>query len=551
MTMQTANRQQEWAETATATISGQHGWWLAAGVALISFLVYLVTMPPGLTFEHYGTDGGDLVSAARTLGVPHPTGYPVYTLLAWLFSHLPVGSIAYRANLLSSMCAAGAVALLCRTVQALEPHRAQSRLVAAATGLTLAFSSLLWSQAIIAEVYALLTLFAALLLWFLVRWRQTGNRVALWAAALTLGLGLGNHLTLALAAPAALFLLFEKRSPASQAWYQPHILLPGLALFLAGLSVYGYLPLAARQWPPVNWGNPQTWPRFWWLVSGKQYQPFAFALTPADMPRRLALWAALLGDQSGWWGLALSFFGGWVWWQRDRRFCLFCLSWILLLAFYAFFYDTHDSHVYMLPASLLLALGWAAGTGYLLDRVPAKANREGTTASGPIHTAGNRSRIYQQLSLALLLGLPAVSLGLHWRAADLSDDRLVPTYIEQVFIETDPGAVILVRSDRPTFALWYAVYAEGQRPDVAIVSGPLLAYVWYREHVRHHYPDLIVNEPAPDDDVTIDDLVCDLIAQNLAHRPIFATDPSDAWQADLDFIPQGLAPIYRAQYPAP
>ena len=71
--------------------------------------IYLATLAPGLTFEHYGTDGGDLITAARTLGVPHPTGYPTYTLLAWLFSHLPVGIIAYRVNLLSAISAAGAV----------------------------------------------------------------------------------------------------------------------------------------------------------------------------------------------------------------------------------------------------------------------------------------------------------------------------------------------------------------------------------------------------------------------------------------------------------
>ncbi|MGD9101843.1 MAG: DUF2723 domain-containing protein, partial [Anaerolineae bacterium] len=62
-------------------------------------LVYGLTLAPGLTWAHYGADGGDLVTAAHTLGVPHPPGYPTYTLLAWLFTRLSLGNVAWRVNL--------------------------------------------------------------------------------------------------------------------------------------------------------------------------------------------------------------------------------------------------------------------------------------------------------------------------------------------------------------------------------------------------------------------------------------------------------------------
>ena len=107
----------------------------AAVLAGLALLVYLATLAPGLSFEHSGTDGGDLVAAAWNLGVPHPTGYPTYTLLAWLFTRLPVGVVAYRVNLLSAACAAGTVGLL----------YAALRLLAAGhgTGGTLALKTLL------------------------------------------------------------------------------------------------------------------------------------------------------------------------------------------------------------------------------------------------------------------------------------------------------------------------------------------------------------------------------------------------------------------------
>ena len=65
-------------------------------------LVYLATLAPDITWAYQGTDGGDLITAAYTLGVPHPSGYPTYVLMGWLFSKLPVGTIAWRFNFLYS-----------------------------------------------------------------------------------------------------------------------------------------------------------------------------------------------------------------------------------------------------------------------------------------------------------------------------------------------------------------------------------------------------------------------------------------------------------------
>ncbi|MGD9315649.1 MAG: DUF2723 domain-containing protein, partial [Anaerolineae bacterium] len=241
-----------------STDRDRYGWWPALGAATVALVVYLATLAPGLTFDNFGTDGGDLIAAARTLGIPHPTGYPTYTLLAWLFTQLPVGTIAFRVNLLSAVCAAAAVGLFFRTTQHLFPWERFPLLLPALTSLTLAFSSLLWSQAVISEVYALLMFFAALELWLLVRWREGGPDWLLWVGAFALGLGLGNHLTLVFVVPAALVLLWPER----RRWFRARVLLPAAALFVVGLGVYAYLPLAARQRPPVNWGNPQTWKGF-------------------------------------------------------------------------------------------------------------------------------------------------------------------------------------------------------------------------------------------------------------------------------------------------
>lgn len=505
------------------------GWWPALLAGALALTVYVLTLAPGVTFDNHGTDGGDLITAAYSLGVPHPTGYPTYTLLAWLFTRLPLGVIAYRVNLLSAFCAAGTVVLTFRTAQHLLPAAEPELdldgawLLPPAVALILAFAPLLWSQAVISEVYALLAFLAALLFWLLLRWRQGGRDPYLWLAALVFGLGLGNHVTLAFAAPFALVLLWPERAR----WWRPRVLLSVMCLFVAGLGVYVYLPLAARHQPPVNWGNPQTWRGFLWVVTAKQYQQFAFGLDMSAIPGRLAAWAGMLGQQFGWWGLVLALIGAWSWWQRDRVLSLAALAWMLPVAVYAFLYDTGDSHVYMMPGLLLLALCWGEG------------------AAGLVRVVRPAARSWRRLVLAAIAFLPLLSLGLHWREADPDDDWQVRAFYSQALGAVEPGALILVRGDRPTFALWYAVYAEQQRTDVAIVSGPLLAFMWYREHIRHLYPDLVMQEPGVGK-VTIDDLVRDLIANNLNWRSVYATDPSDAWKTAYDFVQVGDAQIYRA-----
>jgi len=501
--------------------------WVAVGVSMMAFLVYLATLAPGLTNANFGTDGGDLIAAARTLGVPHPSGYPTYTLLAWLFTQLPIGVIAYRVNLLSAVCAAAAVGLFFCTAQRVLPDDEHPLLLPAITALMLAFSSLLWSQAVITEVYALLMLFAALLLWFLVRWRDDKRDRYLWLAAFTLGLALGNHLTILFWAPAALVFLWPERRD----WLRARTLLPGVALFIIGLSIYAYLPLAARHRPPVNWGNPQTWRGFLWVITGEQYQQFAFGLEVDEIPGRIAAWAGLLGDQFGWWGLAISLIGAWGQWKRERRFALFSLVWMSLVALYAFFYDTGDSHMYLLPVVMLMALWWGEGVYLLL----------GLTRS--------LRPVWQRLALVVLILLPLGSVALHWKAVEPDDDWETHAYIHQVLDAVQPGGLVIVRGDQPTFALWYGIYAEEMRPDVQVVSGPLLAFIWYREHIRHLYPSLVLNEPKGGN-LTWDDLVHDLVASNW-YVPTYLTDFKEEWREWFDITRVGDSPVYRVRLTEP
>ena len=147
---------------------------LAGSVAAV---VYYLGSAPGVLFG----DGGELQFAAWTAGLPHPTGYPLYMTLGWVWSHLldatGLASPARAMTLLSVLFAALAVGLtylLARTLIGLglpQVSPVLQRLAALLAALTFAFTPTFWSQSVVTEVYTLNAAFIALILWLALLWR--------------------------------------------------------------------------------------------------------------------------------------------------------------------------------------------------------------------------------------------------------------------------------------------------------------------------------------------------------------------------------------------
>lgn len=422
----------------------------AAGAGALALSVYLSTLAPGLTWRNAGADGGELAAAAALLGIAHPPGYPTFLLLAHLFTQLPLGEVVVRTNLFSAICASAAAALLAWVLVHLE-EKWEGALGA---GMALAFSPLLWSQATITEVHALNALFAALLLALATfesgegANRHHATALAL-AAGAVWGLGLGNHPTALFCAPlAGLALWRSRRFPA------------GLVGFALGLTVYLYLPLRAAE-TPINWGNPQTWEGFRWIVSGDLYRPFIFALPLAHLPARLAAWAGLVTQQFTAPGLLVAFWGGAALLRRDRRLFFATSATMALCTVFALGYNTTDSYLYLLPALVCLGLWLGVGVNDLVQAL------------------GVRSESLARLGKGLVIALPLVLAIRGFPEMDLSHDRAARDFAAAALAQSPPKAILLSQRDDHTFALWYALYALGQRPDVITVDPDLLAYDWY------------------------------------------------------------------------
>jgi hypothetical protein len=506
---------------------------LAALAALVAFAVYLLTLAPGLTWHNDGADGGDLITAVVTGGVPHPSGYPTYLMLGELFVRLPIGDFAYRLNVLSAAAAAGAVGLtMLAAAKSLECFNARRpgvvEISAAVAALTFAFSSILWSQAVIAEVYALNALFSALV-WYLMVSARAGGRWWQWLlAAGALGIGLGNHLSLVALAPAfgLLIAVGWRRGGAVRGvagagfaaddvegasggapWSSSAIAIrvAGVVLaFFIGLGVYIALPLRAAHGAPVNWGGANTMDGFVWLVTGQAYAPLVVALPLAHVPARLLAAAALLVRQAAWWGVPVAYFGIRSMWHRDRPLAVATLVSAGLTAIYAVGYNTSDSFVYLIPIALVIALWIAWGLREVLDALDGLLARLTSVRRRLARWAAG-------CGVAVLIALPLV---VNLRVVDASGDRSAHDYGTRALESAAAEALIVGDAATDTFPLWYFRYAEGRRPDVAVVNGHLLAYDWYRASVARWHPEVEV----PDDAFTEG-----FIEANLDRRPVYVT----------------------------
>lgn len=452
-------------------------------VFLVLSALYLPLLPSELTWANFGGDGGDFLAAILTEGIAHPGGYPTYLVLGRVFQLIPLGTAPWRGALLSAMSSAFAGGLLSLWVwYFLSPNGLSGQVASLITGLAWGSAPLVWSQAVIVEVHGLQALMAVIWLWWVsLLYKYKGHRHMGGVSLLSgvAGLSVGNHLTILLFIPALLvvtipLIIHDLRGRQNlKFWF-----VQGLA-FLLGASVYLSLPLRAQSYPPINWGNPQSWEGFWWVVSGQPYRGLVFHAPWGGLFGRISAWARTLLEQFGLPGLALGVWGAVIFETEKANRFQGLLLWVFgSFSAFAIGYNTPDSLVYLIPA-LLAGAVWV-GKGVMLT----------------FQWSWRGLRFGWLVSVGMLLFL----LGRLPETAQKVDPRTeteAAYFARQVLKETPTGALIFTEADEDTFPLWYAHFGLGERPDVRIIVLPLTQFLWYRETLLRTYPDL--HWPPPDD----------------------------------------------------
>ena len=537
--------------TSAATLTGVAVW--AASLDL-----YVATLAPTLNwgFNGIGVDGGELLAAAKTLGVAHPPGYPTYTLLLKAFATLvPVGDFALRGNLLSAVLASGSVALLYFAVLRFSRHLWPEApnlvgIAGAAVGATVfATSPLFWSQATITEVCTLNTVFTGALILIAsyavlrvtpddehAETDRISRQMALFA--FVLGLGLGNHVTLLAIAVPLLYWLW------STLGWRKVITRWTVGALVLGLGIYIYLPISAALDPAVSWGEADTLDGFGWILSGRLYQEYVFGIPVGSLLGRTTALMEITFLQFNPLGIFLGLVGAVSLRSRQRRFLLASFASIAILANYSLTYATVDSEVLVIPAFLIFSMWAGVGFARVLSVVAIRA--KGRTRD-PVQLALDRIGV-SAAHATMLLGiiafgaLPVTAVILNYGDQDRRNDDLAFTYAEDVFDGVPDGSLIMSMNEDSAFSLWYMGYVDRAERNVAPVAVPLLQFDWYWATLRSMFPDMFL----PESSNHIPQALRSIVEHNDGNAKVFFTYWDRFLDETFDREPVGKLRLYGA-----
>jgi hypothetical protein len=452
--------------------------WAAVLVAGISLLVYSLTVAPSVA----AGDHAELQYIPFRLGIPHPNGYPLYIFLGWLWSWLPVGTLAWRMNMLSAVLGAMGVGLTYLLLRVTGLSRKSST----SGSLVWAFQRTFWVYAGLAHRYTLLMLLGLALLFALMLWRQRGELRFFFFAALLAGLGLANHIAAPLFfVPGAILLIWPRQ------FTLPKVKLFVLAALLVLLPVllYVYIPLrGAALWSvshiDESYGVPLAvlqgiiHPRF--APDATTLWQYFIAGTPGSVSEVLTKaggnsWFVplLIRDEFGIFWLVMGLSGLLVAFWRNRVWGAALWSLFVVDFMLALYWRQGNVNAYFLPADFAIVVGLAEllnGTQYLVLVLVRRTWLLLLRLFG-LDTAESHMRptiahwLVVVIAVAGLL-MPWAFFLRNWDSADHSADLVTDSYWRTVLaLDIEENAGILAHwSDLTPF--WYFQQAEDQRPDL-------------------------------------------------------------------------------------
>lgn len=492
-------------------------------VFIVALLLYSWTLAPTVTV----TDSGELIVVAQGLGVAHPPGVPLWTVLAHFASLVPFGNVAQRINFSSALFAAIACAMLTlsvvelmiaasflaaskrekkgakRSKNAEDSDIARLLVVAPAVGagLLMAFSRTLWSYAVITEVYALNTLLITFIFFLMLRWRRyivadrmnigsamgatrgvlsnTTHDALLYTAAFVFGLALGvHHVTVGLTLPAVAVIVY--RTQGARFFATRRLAYAALISIGALVVVYAYLPFAASRSPVINWGHPRSLQEIWWHITGRQYQVY-FSFTPAIIGKQFVEFCRMALREFGFFWLPLSVVlacAGFIdAFKRDRTTFWFLSTIVIANLAYVLSYEiAEDKDAYYLPVFISIAIAAGVGIRWLIRSVVSK--------SPPVVKPS-------MIAAAAVVLIGATAASANWPFDNRRDNFIAHDYVENLFKSVELNGLLLTLDWQVASPMFYAQTVEQRRRDVKVIDINLLRRSWYFDYLKAAYPGLL------------------------------------------------------------
>lgn len=510
------------ADNITATRSSRSLLLNGSGVVLLSLLVYILTLAPGVMY----TDSGELAGACYFFGVAHPTGYPLFVILGHLWTMIakPLGVI-YSMNLFAAFCTAlssgmvyGILHTLLDFISAQSDNQKKQKASNTNTslitwcsisgGISYSFAHTVWEQATSIEVYSLHLLMMSSTILFFLRGIISNSQKTLIISALLLGLSFTNHLTTILLIPPIILLFFwrtgesfaSKNITSRERLIQFGIL---LLVIISCSSVYGVMIWRSSSDAWFNWGAVHRgWEQFSYHVLGKQYQIWMFSDEPGAVKKQFSLFVSLLPKNLGYIGFMLFPLAGLpALWRTSKQIFWFVVVGIFFCVGYSVNYNIHDIDSYFLLAFMLMIITSFVGLYSLLQ-------------------SSFASKLSDTLKPVIAIGIAVISLVINYQANDKSKHVLVEEYVK-LMIDPLPKNAVLISQQWDFFvsAFWYMQQVEGYRPDITIIEKEILRRTWYPAQMQRWYPSAITQCKGEIDDYMKDLVLFELDSKSFMELP--------------------------------
>jgi hypothetical protein len=440
----------------------------SAGVGILVFAVLLVQYCLTLAPTVLHIDSGELAAIQYSLGVAHPTGYPIFTLLGYLFLKLPLfDRPIVQVNFLSALWTAAGVALMssglflyfqsdysnAKKAATEKPTPLHSAIISLATGLIFGSTLTVWAQATSIEVYSLHLLILSLIFWLLFEaWQK--NQVKNWVVlAAFLGLGFSNHMTTLMVMPMVAFLYLHRNGLNKKSLQG--MIFPALTGLVILILSYGFLLWRAGHHTPISWGNLHDWTSLKRHMTGHQYRNWMLAGSKVAA-KNLGEFLKALPKEWAFFGPVLMIIGIRSAFQFNRIWAWSLVTAMVFNIFYVTQYDIKDLEPYF----LLTMAGMAFFLAFGLKTILSKWNKP-------------------YLAFSLLL-LPILAMGLNWKASDQSKTRFFETYSKTILKSVEPNALILSQQwDFLVTPYYYFKVAENEFGNILMVDKELMKRSWY------------------------------------------------------------------------
>lgn len=464
-------------------------------VVVLVFVIYQITLAPSVV----QIDSGELAAVQYTLGIAHPSGYPLFTILGYLFGLIPLPiSKIYQFNLLASIYTTISVFFIIRSIRLIlgsivpvkqnikQSKKKQNKIssfipkltdfqisvFSIIGGLITAFSKTFWFQSTSVEVYSLHVLLLSLILFqsFKIASKEKTERKDWIILAISLAFGFGNHLTTFLILPslAYLFIVKEKINKNSLVTFT----IASIIFLVIFALIYTYLLIRSSNLPLLNWGYPHNWEYLLRHITGFQYQVWMFSSSEAAKEQFL-YFLSNIPIEFAYLSFIFGILGLFVAYKISKINYLVLIILFVFTIFYAINYDINDIDSYFLAAYISFAILSVLAIVFITVKLKLIENK---------------------YLLYLFLILPLFQVLLNFNSINQSGNYAYADYTKYILQTTEKNSLIIsYQWDYLISPYYYYRYVENKRPDLIVVDKELLRRSWYYTQLEVNYKGIFKN----------------------------------------------------------